>query len=182
MTRLDRTNALLLIVDVQEKLMPVIAGHDAVARNIERMIRGARILGIPSIATEQYTKGLGPTIAPVRDALEDAYQPIEKDCFSAHGCAAFESTLRAKGRRQILVTGVEAHVCVYQTVTDLLRHGFEVTLVADAMSSRTHENKAIAIERMQREGAFLSSTEMALFELTIVSGTDEFRAISRLVK
>ena len=179
--RLNRANTVLVVIDVQEKLMPVIDGAKGVVRNVERLVRGAAILTIPVIVTEQYVKGLGPTVAPIREALAD-YRPIEKDCFSAHGCAAFTAQLAALERRQILVAGVETHVCVYQTVLDLIAAGFEVTLVADALSSRTAENKEIALKRMISEGAKLSSTEMALFEMTGVSGTDEFRSISRLIK
>ncbi|HSP14883.1 MAG TPA: hydrolase [Thermoanaerobaculia bacterium] len=182
MNRLDRNSALLLIIDVQEKLMPVIDQHDEITRNIDRMIRGCRILGVPAMITEQYVKGLGSTIEPVRSALESSYKPVEKNCFSAQGLAEFESALRQSGRRQILVTGIETHVCVYQTVSDLLRAGYEVTLIADALSSRTQQNKNIALRRMESDGAKISSTEMALFELTKVSATDEFRAISKLVK
>jgi len=176
MSRLERAHAVLLVIDVQEKLMPVIDQSESVIRNIDRLIRGCRILGIPAIVTEQYSKGLGHTGGPVREALGDAYQPIEKDCFSAHGA------LRLSVRNQMLVCGVETHVCVYQTVSDLLREGCDVTLIADALSSRTEANKRIALERMQRDGAHLSSTEMALFELTAVAATDEFRAIAKLVK
>src|SRR5512142_1827912 len=177
MSRLDRAIALLLIIDVQEKLMPVIDESETVIRNIDRMIRGCRMLGVPALITQQYTKGLGPTVAAVREALGDDYRPIEKDCFSAQGCGEFESKLRQSGRKQVLVCGVETHVCVYQTASDLLRGGYEVTLIADALSSRTQENKRIALERLQRDGARLSSTEMALFEMTVRSGTDEFRAV-----
>ncbi len=182
MNRLDRNAALLLIIDVQQKLMPVIDQQEAITRNIDRLIRGCRILGVPAMVTEQYVKGLGPTVEPVRAALEASYQPIEKNCFSAQGLSEFETALRKSGRKQILVTGIETHVCVYQTVGDLLRAQYEVTLIADALSSRTQENKNIALRRMESDGAKISSTEMALFEMTRVSGTDEFRAISRLVK
>jgi nicotinamidase-related amidase len=182
--RLQRTNTALVIIDVQEKLIPVIDGAEAVLRNIERLIRGAHVLGIPVIVTEQYVKGLGPTVDVIRTALEETggYRPIEKDCFSAHGCAVFSAQLAALERRQIVIAGVETHVCVYQTVMDLLGSGHEVTLAADAVSSRTPENRDIALRRMISEGAKLSSTEMALFELVGVSGTDEFRRISRLIK
>src|SRR5687767_1749715 len=179
--KLERANTVIVVIDVQEKLMPVIDGAKGVLRNIERLIRGAQILGVPVILTEQYVKGLGPTVAAVREALAN-YSPIEKDCFSAHGCTAFAAQLAALERRQLVIAGVETHVCVYQTVLDLLAAGYEVTLAADAMSSRTPENKELALKRMISEGAKLSSTEMALFELTGVSGTDEFRGISRLVK
>jgi nicotinamidase-related amidase len=173
MSRLDRSTALLLIIDVQERLMPVIANREQIEANIVRLIRGAQILGVPIVITEQYVKGLGRTVAPLREALGDAYQPIEKSCFSGY---------RELDRKQVIVAGVETHVCVYQTVSDLLANGYEVTLVADALSSRTIENKETALRRMMNDGAKLSSTEMALFELTVASGTDEFRAISKLVK
>lgn len=164
--------------------MPVIHERFEVEANVERLIRGARVLGIPAIVTEQYVKGLGPTVEPLRRALEETngYRPIEKDCFSAHGCAAFAAQLAALDRRQVLLAGVEAHVCVYQTARDLLASGLKVWLIADAVSSRTVRNRDLALQRLVSEGARLSSTEMALFELLVVSGTEEFRAISRLVK
>lgn len=182
--RLDRGNSVLVVIDVQEKLMPVIDGAGEVERNIERLVRGTHILGVPALLTEQYVRGLGPTVASVRRAFEETsgYRPIEKNCFSAQRCDAFAAQLAALGRKQVLVAGVEAHVCVYQTVRDLLDGGCEVTILADAVSSRTPQNKTIALQRMTSEGAKLGSTEMALFELLVVSGTEEFRAISRIVK
>lgn len=182
--RLQRADTTLVIIDVQQKLMPVIDGAESVLRNIERLIRGFHVLKIPVILTEQYVKGLGPTVEPIRKAVDETcgYRPIEKDCFSAHGCAAFSAQLSAMNRRQIVIAGVETHVCVYQTVMDLLEDGLDVTIAADAVSSRTPENRDIALRRMISEGAKLSSTEMALFELVGVSGTDEFRSISRLIK
>ena len=182
--KLQRDNTVLIVIDVQEKLMPVIDRHKEVARNVDRLVRGCHVLGVPAILTEQYVKGLGATVPAIRTTFEETggYRPIEKACFSAHGCEAFAAQLAALERRQVLVAGVEAHVCVYQTVLDLVAAGLEVTLVADAVSSRTAENKEIALRRLVSEGVKLSSTEMALFELAAVSGTDEFRAISKLVK
>ena len=164
--------------------MPVIHERFDVERNIERLIRGAHVLGVPAIVTEQYVKGLGPTVEPLRRALEETsgYRPIEKDCFSAQGCAPFAAQLAALDRRQVLIAGVETHVCVYQTVRDLLAAGMQVWIAADAVSSRTPRNRDIALQRLVSERARLSSTEMALFELLVVSGTDEFRAIAKLVK
>lgn len=185
MPGLQRADALLVIIDVQEKLMPVIDRHDEVGRNIERLIRGCHLLdAIPIIVTEQYVKGLGATIEPLRNALTETagYQPVEKSCFSAQGCGEFVAAMRNLKKKQVIVAGVETHVCVYQTVIDLLGAGYDVTIVADAMSSRTAENRDIAIRRMVAEGAHLSSTEMALFELTVNSGTDEFKSIAKLVK
>lgn len=182
--RLDRKDAVLVVIDVQERLMPVIHERFEVERNIERLIRGAHILGVPVIVTEQYVKGLGPTVEPLRIALEETsgYRPIEKNCFSAQGCAPFAAQLAALDRRQILIAGVETHVCVYQTVLDLLGGDRTVWVVADAVSSRTPRNRDLALQRLTSEGAKLSTTEMALFELTVTAGTDEFRAISKLVK
>ena len=182
--RLQRDNTVLVIIDVQEKLMPVIDRTKDLLRNVERLLRGAHILGVPVLLTEQYVKGLGPTVESIRNAFDETsgYRPIEKACFSAHGCEPFAAQLAALERRQIVVAGVETHVCVYQTVTDLVAAKLDVTLVADAVSSRTPENREIALRRMTSDGANLSSTEMVLFELLGVSATDEFRAISRLIK
>lgn len=184
MPRLQRAEAFLVVIDVQQKLMPVIHDREAVERNIDRLVRGSKVVDIPAILTEQYVHGLGPTVPNIRRAFEETsgYEPIEKACFSGYGCAEFVMTTRNLHRKQAIVAGVEAHVCVYQTVGDLLTNGYEVTIVADAIASRTPANKEIAIRRMISDGARLSSTEMALFELTVSSGTDEFREISRLVK
>lgn len=182
--KLHRNDTVLLIIDVQEKLMPVIHEHEEVLRNIERLLRGCHILGVPSIVTEQYVKGLGSTVAPIARALEELgpLQPIEKMCFSAQGCDVFAAQLAALARKQVLVTGVETHVCVHQTVQDLLEAQYSVFVVADAVSSRSPRNRDLALRRMEGDGARLTSTEMALFELLVESGTDEFRAVSRLVK
>jgi nicotinamidase-related amidase len=182
--RLDRSRTILLIIDVQERLLPVIDDHANVELNIVRLVRGTHLLGIPSVVTEQYVKGLGPTVEPVRRALEETsgYHPIEKDCFSAQGSPDFAHQLQSTGRTQVVLCGVETHVCVYQTASDLLAAGYEVSLVADAVSSRTARNREIAIRRRAGDGVRLTTTEMALFEICTRSGTDEFRAISRLVK
>jgi nicotinamidase-related amidase len=184
MNRLHRSEAFLLVIDVQEKLMPVIDGHEEVARNIERLIRGCKVLDIPPLVTEQYVKGLGPTIPTLRRAIEETfgYEPIEKNCFSGFGCAEFVTALRLLNRKHAIVAGVETHICVYQTVVDLLGNGFTVTIAADALGSRAASNKDVALRRMVSEGAKLSSTEMALFEMLANAGTDEFREIARLVK
>lgn len=184
MRRLRRDSALLVVIDVQERLAKVIDEIDGVEQNVARLVRGAALLGIPALVTEQYPKGIGPTTENVRRAFEESggFAPIQKMCFSSWGCGEFADRVRETGRDQILVTGIEAHVCVHQTCLDLLDAGFGVWLVADAVSSRTARNREIAIERLVREGARLTSTEMALFELTVEAGTDTFKAISKLVK
>jgi nicotinamidase-related amidase len=182
--KLDRNNAVLVVIDVQEGMMPVMDRAAGVEANVERLIRGCHILGVPAILTEQYSKGLGTTVASIRRAMEESggYRPIEKSCFSAHGCAGFEAELESLERTQIVLVGVETHVCVYQTAMDLLRDEYEVTIAADAVSSRTAENKAVALQRLTAEGVKISSAEMVLFELLVNAGSDEFRAISKLVK
>src|SRR5437763_10167614 len=184
MIRLHRAYAVLIFIDVQEKLMPVIDGHEEVARNIERLVRGCKVLDVPTMLSEQYVKGLGATVPSIKQAFEETsgYEPIEKNCFSGFGCAEFVTLLRLLQKKQAIVAGVEAHVCVYQTAVDLFANGYQVIVVADAVGSRSSSNKDVALRRMVAEGAKLSSTEMALFEMLVESGTDEFRAISRLVK
>jgi nicotinamidase-related amidase len=184
LTRLQRAEALLVIIDVQEKLMPVIHGGEAIVRNLDRLVRGFQTLDIPIVVTEQYVKGLGHTVPELCTVLKETvgYSPIEKLTFSAYGCGEFQMAMRLARRKQILVAGVETHVCVYQTVKDLLDADYQVTILADAIASRAPENRDIALRRMVADGAKLSSTEMALFELVGKSGTDEFRSIVRRVK
>jgi nicotinamidase-related amidase len=184
MTKLDRNNAILAVIDVQERLMTVIHGAQEVDANVARLIRGCRVLGVPVVVTEQYPKGIGPTTAVVREAMFEAGvgEPLQKLCFSSFGSDEFAGALRRSGRRQVILCGVEAHVCVFQTCRDLIADGFEVFIVADATSSRTERNRELAVRRMTSDGARLTTTEMALFEMTVASGTDEFRAISKLVK
>jgi len=184
MTKLDRNQAILAVIDVQDRLMSVIHEADAVEANVDRLIRGAHVLGVPVVVTEQYPKGIGPTTSVVRGAMfaTGTAEPIQKMCFSSFGAEEFSAALKNSGRRQVILCGVEAHVCVYQTCRDLLADGFEVFLAADATSSRADRNRELAIQRMTSDGARLTTTEMALFEMTVESGTDEFRAISKLVK
>jgi nicotinamidase-related amidase len=184
MARLTRADTVLIVIDVQEKLMPVIDGHELVARNIDRLVRGCKALDVPALLTEQYVKGLGATIDSVKRAFEETsgYEPIEKSTFSGYGCAEFVTALRLLQKKHVIVAGIETHVCVYQTVMDLLANGYQATIAADAAGSRAASNKEIALRRMAAEGVKLSSTEMALFEMLGEAGTDEFRAVSKLVK
>lgn len=184
MRRLSREHALLVVIDVQEKLARVIDDIEGVEKNIERLIRGCHLLGVSALMTEQYPQGLGSTTERLRGANAETFQvePIQKMCFSSYGCTPVANALEQSGRRQILLCGIEAHVCVWQTTIDLLDAGYDVFVVADAVSSRTRENRELAIARMAAEGARITSTEMALFEMTVEAGTDTFRAISRLVK
>ena len=184
MRRLDRKQTLLAVIDIQEKFSSVVHRFDEVQRNVDRLIRGCHLLGVPFALTEQYPKGLGHTTPELQQSITETYavKPVEKICFSSHGCAEFAEQLQRAGRKQILLAGIEAHVCIWQTALDLLDAGYEVQIVADAVSSRSAENREIALRRLEQEGAKLTSTEMALFEMTVQAGTAEFKEISKLVK
>lgn len=169
----------LLVVDVQERLVPAIADHRRVVFNTRRLIDGAKILGIPVVATEQYPKGLGPTVPELAERLG----PIpDKLTFSCCGCPEVFQKLRDEGIHKILVAGIEAHVCVQQTVLDLLGEGWRVYLAVDAVGSRSPLDRDTALRRMDSSGAVLTTAEAALFEWCQVAGTPLFKQISRLVR
>ncbi|HEY9679241.1 MAG TPA: hydrolase [Drouetiella sp.] len=171
----------MLVVDVQESFRKHIEGFDAMVKNIVIMVEAAKILSVPVIVTEQYPKGLGHTVAEITNVLGD-HQLFEKSCFSCCRADDFVKGLESTQRRSVLVTGIEAHVCVNQTVHDLLQINYAPHLITDAISSRTSQNKQIGIEKMLSSGAHISSVEMSLFEMLVESGTDEFKAVQRLVK
>jgi nicotinamidase-related amidase len=170
-------SATLLVIDVQERLMPVISESERVFKNVNMLLEGCAILGVDRVLTEQYPKGLGHTCGEVNASEMDVF---EKDCFS---CLLQDKLAgRLKGKKSLVVCGVEAHICVLKTVLDGLAAGFEVHVVADAVSSRTPDNHRYAINRMQQAGAFIATTEMILFQFMDYAGTDQFKQISRLIK
>ena len=171
----------LAIIDVQGRLASIVQEKEALLRNLQILISGAKILALPVLWLEQYPRGLGPTVPEVADLLPDQ-EPLEKLCFSACGQEMFPGKLRESGRRQVLIAGIETHVCVYQTTRDLLDRGFHVEVVADAVSSRTVENKEIGLTRIRDEGAAVTSVEMALFELLRTAEAERFKEIAQLVK
>ena len=179
MLTIDTT--ILTLVDVQERLAVAMDNKETLITNLEKLIKGVQLLGIPVIWLEQYPRGLGQTIEPLQTLLADQ-KPIEKLSFSCCGDEAYCDALKASGRTQVLLAGIETHVCVYQTARDLLSAGFKVQLLADAVTSRTLENKRVAIERMAAGGITISSVEMTLFELLETSEHPSFRDISRLIK
>ena len=170
----------LLIVDVQERLLPAIAGYARVVFNARRLIDGAGMLGIPVVATEQYPKGLGPTVPVLAERL--ANEIPSKLKFSCTGCPDIFRRLREDGIHKILVAGIEAHVCVQQSVLDLLSDGWRVYAAVDAIGSRYAIDYEIALRRMDSSGAVLTTTEAALFEWCEAAGTSQFKEISRLVR
>ncbi len=168
-------------MDIQERLLPAICENEPLVDNVVRLIKGACILGVPLFATEQYRKGLGPTVPEVASAIA-GFAPMEKVAFSACGAPGFLAALEERKVSQAILCGMETHVCVMQTCVDLLARGLSVFVAADAVSSRTPENRRIGLERMRDAGAVIVSTEMALFELLEQAGTEEFKKILALVK
>jgi len=177
--RLKRAKAGLVVVDIQERLLPAIFEHERLIQNTLRLIKGAGILELPLCLTEQYRKGLGATDSRIAAAMP-GFAPIEKLSFSACGAGGFMASL--KGKKDIILCGMEAHVCILQTCLDLLDQGFNVFVVADAVSSRTEGNYHAGIERMRDSGAVIASTEMVLFELLGEAGTKEFKEVLALVR
>lgn len=179
--RIKPEDTAAVVVDIQERLFPHIHDNQRLMRNSVTLIHGLRRLGIPITVTEQYTKGLGHTIPEIAEALGN-YQPIEKTAFSCCGEPRFMAALLKLSRRNVLLFGIEAHVCVLQTSLDLLEANLQPVVIADCVSSRKESDKLIALQRLQGEGAKLASYESILFELCAVSGTEQFKAISKLVK
>ena len=178
MLRVEHT--VLLVVDVQERLLPAISNAEHMVANIVKLTKGMQTLDVPVICTEQYPKGLGSTVPAIAELLEGA--PIEKTSFSCCDSSHFMETLEQLGRSQIIVAGIETHICVYQTVSTLLERDYEVEVAVDAVSSRTASNKEMALMKLRDRGAALTSVEMALFELCRVAEGEQFKQISRLVK
>jgi nicotinamidase-related amidase len=175
--KLDAARTTLIVVDVQEGFGKAIPDFERMARATATLIEGAQAIGIPIVVTEQYPKGLGKTAAEVADRLPEGAEPLEKVCFSATKADGFD----LGGRDQALVCGIEAHVCVNQTVLDLLESGTEVQVAEDAVASRFEENKRVGLRKMERAGAGLTSVETALFELLGRAGTDEFKQVQKLI-
>jgi nicotinamidase-related amidase len=170
-----------LIIDIQERLHPHIYKHETISRNTQILIRGLKILNIPVILTQQYTKGLGDTIPDIKEAMGD-FTPIEKNSFSCCDEPAFMESLNRSGKKYIIIAGTEAHVCVLQTTIDLIGKSFIPVVVENCISSRTNRDKKTAVERMKQEGAIITTYESVLFELTRFAGTSQFKEISRMVK
>lgn len=180
--RITRDNTIAVIVDVQERLHPHMYDADQVLTRIATLIQGLTVLDLPILITEQYPKGLGPTVEPVRNALGERFTPIIKSAFSCCDEQSFSEQLEHYARRMVLIAGIESHVCVLQTTLDLLDAGYDPVVVLDATSSRSARDQEIASRRIEREGGRVTSVESILFEIARVSGTDQFKAISKLVK
>ena len=174
--RLDRDRAALVVIDLQESLSPVIEGFDDVVSAASVAVQGAQLLGLPVVVTEQYPQGLGPTVAPLAAHLDNCVR-LTKTVFAAPRAEGFD----LGGRDQVLLCGIEAHVCVYQTAAALRGQGVEVQVLEDAVGARSPLNRAVGLRRMYELGVAPSSTEMFLLELLGKAGTPEFREVQRLI-
>lgn len=179
---LDPKRTALAVIDMQESFRAAIPDFTEVAARVARVAQAAGLLGLPVIVTEQYPKGLGRTVEEIRAALPEDFEPIEKTAFSSCGAQEFGARLEEAGARQVLLCGIEAHVCVNQTAHDLLARGLQVHLLTDCISSRSPQNKQVGLDKMVRSGALPSSTEMALFELMRDARHEQFKAIQKLIK
>jgi nicotinamidase-related amidase len=176
--KLDPERAVLVVIDVQEAFRKALPGFDDVAASVATLVRGAAAIGVPVVVTEQYPQGLGATVAEVADHLPDAVDRVEKVRFSAADVDGFD----LGARDQALVCGIEAHVCVNQTVLDLIGEDVEVHVAADAVGSRTEANRELGLAKMERAGAVVTGVEMALFELLGGSDAEAFKEVQGLVK
>lgn len=178
---LKKESSALLIIDLQERILPVINNIESVLDNTIKLIKGFKVLNLPIYYTEQYPKGLGQTSEKLLNELQ-GYSAIHKMSFSCSGAPDLFSEIKNKKLNQIVVCGVESHVCVQQTVLDLISNEFQVNVAADAVSSRRETDYKIALDRMRTVGAEITSSESVLFELLEVCGTAEFKEISKIVK
>ena len=178
---LKRNDVILLAIDFQEKLLPKMHGGDEALACGVKLARFARVLDLPILWTEQYPKGIGPTVAPLREALAGT-SPFEKLSFGCFGAPGFSERVAELGRRQILIAGIEAHVCVLQTALAGCDAGYEVYVVRDAVSSRNVLDCEAGLERMRHAGVTIVTTEMAMFEILGAAGTEDFKKVLPIIK
>jgi len=187
--RINKDDAVLAVIDFQEKLMPAMKDSETLGATVARMIKGCRIMNVPIVVTQQYTKGLGETVPVIKEALEqeadglgNGYALVEKTSFSCCGEPAFLEAIGKTGKKTVLITGIESHICVQQTVLDLLEAGYDVFLINDCVASRNNNDKKYAQRRMSDAGAVGTTYEAVLFEMCRSAKAPEFKAISALVK
>jgi isochorismate hydrolase len=183
LSRIQREEAVLVVVDVQDALMKQMnqGVAEKVIGNIQTLLIFAKRMAIPVLITEQYPKGLGPTVSEIKMEL-GSIVPIEKVSFSCCGVETFNQKISQTGRKQVILTGIETHVCVLQTADDLIQKGHEVHVVADAICSRRKLDWEIGLRWMEKKGAMISTTEIIAFQLMKEAGTEEFRGLSKWLK
>lgn len=179
--RINKEQTAGLIIDIQEKLTPHIYKHELISSNTTLLIRGLSVFDVPLILTQQYTRGLGETITSISEAIGNI-TPVEKISFSCCDEPVFMEKLGQLGRKNIIIAGIEAHVCILQTVLDLMDNAYLPVVVEDCISSRKKKDVKTAVERMRKEGAIISTYESILFELTRFAGNDVFKKISKIIK
>lgn len=190
--QIEKNDAILVAIDFQEKLLPAMKNADELEETVIKLIQGCRVLGVPVIVTQQYTKGLGETTAPIRAALTEelfegyvpaaSFTPIEKTDFSAMKVEEFKEALKAEGKNTVILCGIEAHICVQQTCIELLEAGYDVFVINDCISSRSSSNKKYSVRRMSEAGAICTTYESALYEMLGGAKEAGFKQISRIVK
>ncbi len=179
--KLSRTDSLLVVVDIQEKLARVMEQRQKVIKAVTDLLALCNLYDIPVVITEQYPKGLGPTVEEIASAVA-GIKPIEKITFSCCGEKAFVEAIERTGRKKVILTGMETHVCVLQTCLDLLEIGYTVHVVRDGVTSRKPEDKETGLQLMANAGAVVTCAETVLFQLLERAGTEEFKIISRRIK
>lgn len=179
--RIRREDACVLVVDYQEKFVPAIAEWEQLIANSEKLLQGLNILGVPVLVTTQYAKGLGLNVPEITNAA-GTEEYLDKKSFSVYGDAHIRARIEALGKKQVIVCGIEAHICVLQTVLDLAEAGYQPVLVEDCISSRRLSDKNTAIMRARAEGAVVTSYESLLFELLETAEHEKFKQISNLIK
>ncbi len=179
--RIRKEDSVAVIIDIQERLFPYIYEHERLERNVNILVHGLQFMDIPIIITEQYSKGLGSTISTISENF-DSFHPVEKITFSCCDESKFLTEINRLNKKFVILAGIETHVCVLQTVLDLIAIGFTPVLVEDCVSSRKKNDISIAIERIKQEGAILTTYESVLLELCREAGTEVFKAISKLIK
>ena len=181
MSFITKEDTVLVAIDFQEKLMPAMSNGEETEERAAKLIGGMKVFDIPAIVTQQYTKGIGPTTAKIAEALGD-FEHVEKTSFSAMRTQEFKNRLAATGRKNVVICGVEAHICVLQTALQLMEEGYNVYLVVDCIDSRNENDKMWGISRMGDAGAVITTYESVLYEILQDSRAEGFKAISAIVK
>ena len=181
MKLLEREKTGLLIIDIQEKLMEVMGQSERVLDNTTRLLHLSKIFSLPVILTEHFTKWLGPTVPEITEALP-SYEPISKMHFNCCDADAFNDRLDSEGLENIIVAGVESHICIFQTCASLVERGYHVHVPGDAVDSRTDENRLVGLNLMERAGAVITSTETVIYQILKKAGTKEFNKMLKKIR
>ena len=181
MLLLEKANTGLVIIDVQEKLMPVVEQRQRIIENIKRLLLLSKLFHLPVILTEQYPEWLGPTLPDIVESLIDC-KPIPKMYFNCCDVDSFNEQLDSKDLKNIIVTGVESHICVFQTCVSLVNKGYQVHIPRDAVGSRTDENWRVGLDLLNKAGAFITSTESVIYQILKKAGTKEFKRLLKIMR